>query len=376
MDLVLLNARVLDFDTAAEHRLDLAVESGKIKAIEPAGRQSFSARRTIDAADCFIFSGFVDYHTHLFVHGSTFGMDADLLPSAGVTCAVDMGSAGWVNYPAMHRCDLAGKKLLLKSYLNISPIGQPGKGLNEPLSPAVISREEIERRIDEYAGEIVGLKVRISRGIVGALGLDPLRCAVELGDQLDLPVCVHTTDPPVSAGEVAAVLRPGDIYSHTYHGKGNTILGADGHVQPGIVEAQRRGVLLEVGNGKMNFDFPVAQAALADGVYPDIISSDSTPATFHKAEAMWDLPFVVSKFVGMGMPLAAALRAVTETPARVLGLEHRIGRLAVGLEANFTLCRWDDSMTTFRDSADHTMSAARGLVPVQTLYAGRTIWQA
>ena len=36
----------------------------------------------------------------------------------------------------------------------------------------------------------------------------------------------------------------------------------------------------------------------------------------------------------LGLPLAAALAMATATPARLLGLDDRIGRLAPGFEAN------------------------------------------
>lgn len=103
-------------------------------------------------------------------------------------------------------------------------------------------REMMER----YPGKIAGIKIRISRPIVGKLGLQPLFRAVEAGEALGLPVCVHTTDPPEEASSVAALLRPGDIYSHTYDGKGIPF-AVDQSVQQGILEAQKRGIFMEVG---------------------------------------------------------------------------------------------------------------------------------
>lgn len=93
--------------------------------------------------------------------------------------------------------------------------------------------------MERYPGKIAGIKIRISRPIVGKLGLQPLFRAVEAGEALGLPVCVHTTDPPEEASSVAALLRPGDIYSHTYHGKGNTILNVDQSVQQGFWKHRR-----------------------------------------------------------------------------------------------------------------------------------------
>lgn len=91
--------------------------------------------------------------------------------------------------------------------------------------------------------------------------------------------------------------------SHVFQGKGNTVLDEDGSVQEEVSAAQRRGVLMEVGNGRVNFNFPVAEKAMTQSFWPDIISSDATPATFHKDNAMWDLPRVMSKFLMLGMTL-------------------------------------------------------------------------
>ena len=111
--------------------------------------------------------------------------------------------------------------------------------------------EKISRRKREYPGTICGLKVRISKNIVGDLGIKPLINAVKMGDALGLRVCVHTTNPPVNASEVAEILRAGDIFSHTFHKKGMSI-----------------------------------------------ISSDAIPATYHNENIMWDISRVMSKFLG------------------------------------------------------------------------------
>ncbi len=371
MELLIRNAKVLDLDSGRERLADVAVEGSAIAAVEPAGTLDGPARQLIQAEGRYLLPGFIDYHTHLFAHGSGFGLDADLLLSAGVTTAVDMGTAGWVNYPALHCCDLVGKKLRLYSYLNISPIGQPGKGINEPLDDGVLSLDKMREVMAAYPEEIRGLKVRVSRSIVKELGLAPLRRAVEFGAQLGLPVCVHTTDPAEGSEAVAACLRPGDVYSHVYQHKGSTILGEDGQVRPGLLAARQRGVLMEVGNGRVNFSFAVAAGACAQGFYPDIISSDSTPATFHKEPAMWDLPRVMSKFLALGMPFPEVVRAVTATPARRLGLGDRLGKLAPGCPADLVLCQLKEERVTFADSEGQEREGRQLLVPHATFLGGR-----
>lgn len=378
MSLAILNARTLDPVSGIQNRVDLAVEQGKIVEIVPAGTlSSTSFTNVIDAVEAFAFPGFVDFHTHLFRHGSAFGMDAERLLESGVVCGADMGTAGWLNYSALHECDLTGKRVELKAFINLSPVGQPGSGINEPLGEASVDvMTRMKAHMKAYPGEIVGVKVRISRSIVGELGLQPLKWAIAAGEELGLPVCVHTTDPPARTGEVISLLRPGDIYSHTYQGRGHTILGPDGNLEPEIIEGQRRGVLIEVGNGRLNFNFPVAQQAMAQGLFPDIISSDATIATYHRDWAMWDLSFVASKFMALGMPLAQVIQAITVTPAKVLGVEDRFGILAEGREANIALCRLEDTPVTFRDSSGNELPGPKGIVPWMTIRCGEVVFEA
>ena len=125
----------------------------------------------------------------------------------------------------------------------------------------------------------------------------------------------------------------------------------------------------------MNFNFAVAEASVREGFYPDFISSDSTPATFHKSELMWDLPRCMSKLLYLGMPLSDVLRSVTETPAKMLGLEHRIGKVAEGYEADLTLCQMKSGEILFGDSTGETRKGNRWLEPEKTIVAGRVVWE-
>lgn len=374
MDLLIRNAILLDPETGFETYSDVEIQNGRIALIQPTGSEMHDTRKEINAAGAYLFPGLIDLHVHLFQHGSGFGMNANHLLSAGVTTAVDMGSAGYANFAAMYDCDLAGKRLRIKSFLNLSPIGQPGKGIHEPLGDEVLDIEKMREMMERYPGKIAGIKIRISRPIVGKLGLQPLFRAVEAGEALGLPVCVHTTDPPEEASSVAALLRPGDIYSHTYHGKGNTILNVDQSVQQGILEAQKRGIFMEVGNGKVNFNFQIAEKAVAAGLWPDIISSDSTPATFHQSPTMWDLPFVMSKFLFLGMPFHKILRAVTVTPAQCLGLADRIGKIALGYEADLILCRMENGRVSFEDADGNCRIGDRQLKVQTTIQSGEIVF--
>lgn len=378
MDLLIKNARFTDPETGRESAVSTGIKDGKICSLQWEGEsreESEGAERTVDAKGAYLLPGMIDFHTHLFTGGSAFGLNGDLLLPSGVTLAVDMGTAGSAGYEMFHRLDVLPRTVKIRSFINLSPLGQPGGGMNEPLDRNIISEQRIKELSEQYAGEILGLKVRISKNIVGKEGIMPLDHALELGERLGLPVCVHTTDPPVCASEIVKRLRPGDIYSHMYHNKGMTILDDEGKVLPEFFEAKKRGVFLEVGNGRMNFSFAVAGKAMAEGLFPDIISSDATAGTFGNSPCMKDLVFVMSKFWNMGMPLHRIFAAVTAAPARCLGLAERgDGRLTIGAEADLTLLRVLDEETVFADSEGAVLMGDRLLCPEMTVISGRIVY--
>ena len=153
-----------------------------------------------------------------------------------------------------------------------------------------------------------------------------------------------------------------------------TILEEDGTVQAAFFEAKERGVYLEVGNGKMNFNFETAEKALSQGLEPDIISSDATARTYENAPDMKDLPFVMSKFWNLGMPLYKVVKAVTKTPAKCLGLEAEAGVLEAGRRADLTILRRMEQETEFTDSDGNVRTGNRILSPEMTMLGGRIVY--
>jgi dihydroorotase len=76
-------------------------------------------------------------------------------------------------------------------------------------------------------------------------------------------------------------LRAGDIYTHCFHPFETTIMetsvdkGSAGGVDPAVLAAKRNGVLFDVGFGRGSFSWPVSERCWADGLAPDVISTES-----------------------------------------------------------------------------------------------------
>lgn len=377
MDLLIKNAITYDFDSGAEKSIALGITGSVITFLCESShlkKAECLAEKFVDAEGGYILPGLIDFHTHLYTKGSTFGVNGDLLLSSGVTTAVDMGTAGSTGYEGFRQTDILPRTIKIKTFLNLSPLGQPGAGIAEPLSRKVIQEDKIKEIIETYGNEIKGIKVRLSREIVGSEGIGPLEHALEIGERFKLPVCVHTTNPPVTASDIVKRLRPGDIYSHMYHNRGMTILSEENRVQEAFYEAKKRGVYLEVGNGRTNFSFKVAEAALASALYPDIISSDATANTFANAPNMRDLAFVMSKFWNMGMPLMEVFKAVTKTPAKCLGFKENDSSLDIGSTADITILRAVKQKTEFSDSDGNLRQGDQLLAPEMTVLDGRIVY--
>lgn len=375
LDLLIKNGVLLDPETGRQAAGAVGVKDGVI-CFKGKGEDlnAPEAERVIDADGAYIFPGWIDAHTHLFTGGSGFGVNADLLFPSGAVAAVDMGTAGTANFEAFYMTDMLPRTMDVRAFINLSPVGQPGAGIFEPLGEKAVDEGKIKALAEKYRERILGIKVRISREIVGSLGLSPLAQAVEIGERLGLPVCVHTTNPPEDPGRIVSMLRPGDIYSHMYHHKGMTILDGSGSVKEEFFRAAERGVFLELGNGRMNFSFRVAKSAMEQGLFPDIISSDATARTFANAPDMKDLSYVASKLWNMGMPLHKVIRAVTETPARALGLSETYGRLEEGRPAHITVARVMEKPVRFVDSEKGSFSGSRLLSPELAVSCGRILY--
>jgi predicted amidohydrolase len=123
----------------------------------------------------------------------------------------------------------------------------------------------------------------------------------------------------------------------------------------------------------MHVKFPIARAAIAQGFYPDTISSDLTMGG--SAGCVKDLPTTMAKFLNLGMPLAEVVRAVTASPAKAIGREGRLGTLKPGSVADIAVFQLETGSYDFEDAHGEHMTGRQRLVPVLTLRAGEIWWR-
>ncbi len=222
-DFIIRGGRVMDPYTGADEIKDIVVCNTRIA--DPDGEQ-VECGHIIDASGCIVAPGLIDFHTHIFYEGSGSCIRPDFMISQGTTAAVDAGSAGTVTYESFYKSVIAQSTMRIKGFLTTYSGGQLDFKLCEDFNPELINLARMERVIDKYRDNILGLKIRLSKGVVpDDKGLDYLKRVIELAEELDerlgtsLRVCVHTTNSPISASELAGCLRPGDIFCTASRGR-------------------------------------------------------------------------------------------------------------------------------------------------------------
>ena len=368
MDIRIIGGRIVDSFDGRD-----GIGSVALRGMHVVEDDGSDAALTLHADGYIVVPGLVDFHAHV-CEGSLFGVEPLLMASTGVTTVVDAGTCGCALFEFFRDKVMRSSRMRVKAYLNVAATGQPGAGMFEDVDPKNYKRNEIFSLVEKYPEDIIGLKLRISKPIVRGLGMTALDGALELAEELGLPLCVHVTNPPVTMDKVVAKLRKGDIFCHVYQDTGHTILDEKGRVYETLFEARRRGVIFDASNGRRNFSFPVAEAALAQGFSPDIISTDATKYTFNRVSGMKNLPFLLSKYLNMGLELPAVIRAATEVPARAMRMEGQIGTLRPGAFADVAIFKLIEQKTLFTDSTGRPMEGHRLLVPQVTILNGQVVY--
>lgn len=343
-DLLVKGGLLVDPSQGIEGQRDVAVSGGKVSAVEGEIDPAL-AEKLIDASGKIVSPGLIDLHAHVYRSVSRQGVDPDLHCLAkGVTTVVDGGSAGALNFQGFKRFVVGLCRTRVLAFLNVSDVGLTmGVSIGELED---LRHFDFDRTVEvarENRDVIVGIKIRVPQEVVGPYGPQCLRLAKEASRTAGMPLMVHPGSLPsnLPLTDVLAVLEPEDIMTHCYpppypprlpH---PTIFDEEGKILPEVYAARRRGVLFDVAHGMNNFSWDTAEEALHQNFTPTTISTDLTIHTLHSA--VYDLPTVLSKFLHLGQSLSAVIEQSTIAPARVLGMEERIGTLKVGAEADIAV---------------------------------------
>ena len=380
IDMLLKGGHLIDPKNKIDSNMDVAIVDGKIFQVAPDISEK-NAKSVIDITGMYITPGLIDMHVHAF-HGTDPGSYVangwDALPPdgftfrAGVTTVVDAGSAGWRNFRTFKEQTIDRSQTRVLAFLNIVGVGMYGRfeeqdvtDMNPAMTAYMVNRL--------FPDILVGIK---SAHYWGA-DFTQVDRAVEAGNLANVPVMVDLGEhhPPLSIEELFMKhLRPGDIWTHTYANapKDREVpVDENGKVKPFIFEAQRRGIIFDVGHGGGAFHWAQAIPSIQQGFIADVISSDLHTGSMNSG--MKDMTNLLSKFLNMGLSFQDVILRATWKPAAVIKRPD-LGNLSVGTVADVAVFSIRKGDFGFLDVRGKNMKGMQKIEAELTIRAGKIVW--
>ncbi len=372
-DLILRGGRVVDPGQGIDAVNDVAFRDGKVAAIAPVITDEAGQVRAVDGL--IVTSGLIDLHTHVYWGATSLGVEAEpLARQSGTVTFVDAGSAGPGTFAGLRAYVVEPAAVRVLAYLNISFPGIYAFGervmVGESADLRLLSTLDCLEVARAHEDLIVGIKVRVGQYGGGDSGVAPLDIAIEVADELGLPVMAHLDYPPPSRREVLERLRPGDVLTHCFRPFPNAPVSGRGALREEVLAARERGVIFDIGHGRGSFAFSVARAMLELGFLPDVISSDVHMLSIDGPAI--DLAVTMSKFLCLGMPLTEIVRAATIAPAQALR-RPQLGTLEVGTSGDATVFEIEEGAFDYEDCPGEHVLGARRIKPRLMVIGGR-VW--
>ena len=373
-DTLLKGGHLIDPGNHLDGPMDLAITAGKVAAVD-AQIPEAQAAQVLDVAGLYVTPGLVDIHTHMYATTGSRGAwagDLSIMPDgfsfrSGVTTMVDTGSAGWRTFEDFRLRVLDRFHTRTFAFVNIAGLGMLTMDVEQNV--ADLDVEKTAACMREHADLVVGAKTAHFRSPEW-VSTDR---ALAAGQAAGMPTMIdfgffHPERPYYEL--VTERMAPGDITTHMFRGNVPWV-DSTGKVLDYFQQARRRGVVFDVGHGAGSFYFRNAVPAIAQGFFPDSVSTDLHGLCMNGP--MMDMTTVMSKMLVLGMPLADVIRASTLNPAREIGHEE-LGHLSVGAIADVTALECASGDYTYRDIAGGTVKGDRRLHCHLTLKEGEVMW--
>ena len=360
------------YDLVLKGVMDVAIRAGRIAAVE---RSISDAKRTIDLTGLYVTPGLIDIHVHLFHTTSVpnaWADDSSIAPDTlsfrtGVTTMVDAGSSGYRNFAQFRSTVIDRVRTRVLALVNIAGYGMMTNLVEQNTSDMSPERTaEVARNNKDV---VVGIK---SAHFEGPEWTSVDR-AITAGKLAGIPIMVDfgwfRPERPYWQ-LVTERLRPGDISTHVFRGSVPWI-DENGKLYPYLQRARARGVKFDVGHGSGSFVMRNAAPAIAQGFYPDSISTDLHAGSMNAG--MMDMPTMMSKLIALGLPLKEAILRATWSPAQMIGgLE--LGHLSAGAVADISVWNLAKGDFGYRDYAGGKIEGKQRLICEMTLKDGTVMW--
>ena len=356
-DLLLKHGHVIDPSQSINGIFDVGIKGGKILSVGTDLDASVSDQ-ILNLKGKYVCPGLVDLHGHWF-EGSIYGIDPHIALNHGVTTVVDAGTCGFINFPYFRKHTIDKASLRVLAFVHISCLGLHAPFAEELRDLLYARPKETAHVIERNRDVAVGVKIREGR-MTGEHGIEALEKALEAANDVSLPMMVHISQG-ADTKEILRRLRPGDILTHCFQGRGDGI--TDPHkaaLLPEVKAARANGILFDVGHGCGSFSWDIARKAFEHAFYPDTISTDlhryCTGDPFNV-----DLLSTMSKFRALGMTLDEIILKCTLNPAKALGKEAELGTLISGVVADVLVFEEEEGEFEFMDTHFRTLKTGKRL---------------
>ena len=378
-NIVIKNGHVIDPKNNIDAIMDIAISNGKIVQVAK-NIDARNAIQVVNAKGLYVTPGLVDIHTHNFagthldqayMNGPNAVAPDGFTFRTGVTTVVDAGSSGWRTFPEFKKNIIDKSQTRVLAFLNIVGEGMRGGPYEQDVNdmdPKLTASVALANKKD-----IVGIKLAHYNGAEWI----PADKAAEAGRIANVPVMIDFggSTPPLSIEELFFKhLRPGDIFTHCF-GQLTTrefiIDTLTKKVKPFVVEAQKKGIVFDVGFGGISFSFSQAIPAIKNGFYPNSISTDLHIGSMNNA--MKDQLSVMSKILAIGMDLKSVIKASTWNPAVEIKRED-LGNLSIGSDADVAILNLRDGKFGFFDYTGYKIETDKKLECEMTIRAGKIVY--
>ena len=366
---VLKGGHVLDAEQGIDKIADVHVAGGKI--VHVGSREVEPGVKIIDVAGNYVSAGWVDIHVHAY--GTLGFSNPDTIGVyQGVTSFVDAGGPG-IGVLDQFMELLGNLETSLFAGAFIRPMGLLGLNFIEG-NVRTLGNVPITSWVD-FAKQNRDMLRYIKCNAMGDYGPGTLKLTKGLAEILNLPLYMHIGEFQMQnpehllAPEAFRIAEAGDMITHLYHGNLGQVIDESGKVLPVVRDAERRGVLFDLGFGGYNFSWSVAEKAFAQDLVPYTISSDLQQ--FNVVRPVKSLANVMSAMLHLGMTLPQVIERVTGNAAKSILLNDRAGSLKPGFPADITVFKVNSGEFDISDCYTQSRKANREIEPLITFKNGK-----
>ena len=362
--MLIINGTVHTMDGLTIPNGYVAVSGDKIAKVGPMEEcPSHWEGETLDAAGGHILPGFIDAHCHLGMFGDAIGFEGDDGNEATDPCTPHLRAIDGVN--PLDRCFEEARAAGVTTVLT-------GPGSANPISGQFAALKTTGKWVDAMVVKApVAMKLAlgenpkcvynerhetpVTRMATAAIIRENLRKALEYGEKLEKAEADEEEDKPEYDAKLEALLPVvrGELPVHIHAHRADDIAtgvriakefglkcvivhGTEAHRIPELLEQEEVPVITGPCLGDRSKP-ELANMTIESPAVLTLQGIKTAICTDHPEVPIQYLPLCAAMAVKGGMLPEAALAAITINPAQIAGIDHRVGSLTPGKDADIVI---------------------------------------